>query len=83
MDFVPADFCLAYKPFGAPVNLVIQQDVQEFISMLFDQLGNRIKDTPFKEIVDAFYSGSVANLFNCHECAQTKKVIETFYSITL
>jgi len=28
IDFVPKDFCVAYKPFGESVNVVIQQDVQ-------------------------------------------------------
>lgn len=38
IDFVPKDFCYAYKPFGEPVNVMIQQDVQEFVSMFFDRL---------------------------------------------
>lgn len=38
IDFAPHDFCIAYKPFGEPVNIMIQQDVQEFISMFFDRL---------------------------------------------
>ena len=27
-DYVPAGFCLAYKPFGESVNVMMQQDVQ-------------------------------------------------------
>ncbi len=50
-DYVPAGFCLAYKPFGEEVNVMIQQDVQEFVSMFFDQLENKIKSTPFKNII--------------------------------
>lgn len=38
IDYVPKDFCYAYKPFGEPVNVMIQQDVQEFVSMFFDRL---------------------------------------------
>lgn len=82
-DYVPAGFCLAYKPFGESVNVMIQQDVQEFVSMFFDQLENKIKETPFKKVIDCFYSGKTTNLFNCHDCNQTKKVEENFYSITL
>lgn len=37
-DYVPDGFCFAYKPFGEPVNIMMQQDVQEFVSMFFDQL---------------------------------------------
>lgn len=28
IDFVPSAFCIAYKPFGESVNIMIQQDVQ-------------------------------------------------------
>ncbi len=37
-DYAPSGFCLAYKPFGESVNIMMQQDVQEFVSMFFDQL---------------------------------------------
>ena len=43
LDFVPSAFCIAYKPFGQPVNIMIQQDVQEFVSMFFDRLEIGIK----------------------------------------
>ena len=51
--------------------------------MFFDQLENKIKQTPFKSIIDNLYAGKTSNLFNCHDCNQTKKVEENFYSITL
>ena len=38
VDFIPSAFCIAYKPFGESVNIMIQQDVQEFVSMFFDRL---------------------------------------------
>ena len=28
LDFSPSAFCVAYKPFGEPVNIMVQQDVQ-------------------------------------------------------
>lgn len=37
-DFSPSAFCIAYKPFGESVNIMMQQDVQEFVSMFFDRL---------------------------------------------
>ncbi len=73
-DYVPTGFCLAYKPFGESVNVMMQQDVQEFASMFFDQLENKIKDTPFRKVIDTFYAGKTTNLFSCHDCNQTKKV---------
>ena len=42
-----------------------------------------IKDSPLKRLIDNFYHGKNANLFSCHQCNQTKKVEDTFYSITL
>ena len=42
-----------------------------------------IKDHPLKRSIDNFYHGQNTNLFTCHECQQTKKVEEPFYSITL
>ncbi len=62
---------------------MIQQDVQEFVSMFFDRLEQGIKDHPLKRLVDSFYHGKNANLFDCHSCLKTKKVEESFYSITL
>lgn len=83
VDFIPTAFCVAYKPFGESVNIMIQQDVQEFVSMFFDRLEIGIKEHPLKRLVDNFYHGKSSNLFKCHNCNQTKKVEETFYSITL
>ena len=74
IDFAPRDFCVAYKPFGEPVNVLIQQDVQEFVSMFFDQLEISLADTPFKKLVHNFYLGKTVNLFKCHDCSKTKKV---------
>jgi hypothetical protein len=28
LDFIPSAFCVAYKPFGESVNIMMQQDVQ-------------------------------------------------------
>lgn len=74
LDFVPSAFCVAYKPFGESVNIMIQQDVQEFVSMFFDRLEIGIKEHPLRKLVDNFYTGKSTNLFSCHDCKQTKKV---------
>lgn len=83
IDFAPHDFCVAYKPFGESVNIMIQQDVQEFVSMFFDRLEQGLSKTPFKKLVQDFYSGKTVNLFECHSCHKAKKVEENFHSITL
>lgn len=74
IDFAPRDFCIAYKPYGEPVNVLIQQDVQEFVSMFFDQLEAKLSKTVFKRLVSDFYVGKTTNLFKCHTCEKTKKV---------
>ena len=74
MDYNPFDFCVAYKPFGESVNVMVQQDVQEFVAMFFDRLEKGISETPLKNLVDNFYSGKTVNLFKCHDCGKTKKV---------
>ena len=68
IDFAPHDFCVAYKPFGESVNIMIQQDVQEFVSMFFDRLEAGLSNTPFKKLVYDFYLGKTVNLFKCHSC---------------
>lgn len=71
---MPRDFCVAYKPFGEPVNVLAQQDVQEFVSMFFDRLEAGLAKTIFKKLVADFYLGKTVNLFKCHSCNKTKKV---------
>lgn len=83
IDFAPQDFTVAYKPFGESVNVMIQQDVQEFVSMFFDRLEAGLANTPFKRLVHNFYLGKTVNLFKCHSCQKTKKVEENFHSISL
>ncbi len=61
----------------------MQQDVQEFVSMFFDRLEEGIKNHPLNKVIDYFYTGKSTNLFSCHDCNQTKKVEENFYSLTL
>lgn len=83
IDFTPADFCIAYKPFGASVDVFIQQDVQEFISMFFERLEGGLSKTIFKKLVEEYYAGKSANLIKCHSCLKVKKIEDPFYSISL
>jgi ubiquitin carboxyl-terminal hydrolase 34 len=47
----PIAFCTAYKPFGGSIDIMLQQDVQEFVSMFFDRLEEGIKGNPFERLV--------------------------------
>lgn len=84
MDFAPYEFCLAFKGFeGKPVDIKIQQDAQEFVSMVIDQLEKCVKDTPFKTIFENIYGGKTTNMLTCDKCQKVKTREETFYSLSL
>lgn len=83
LDFVPFGFCFAYKPFGESVNVMVQQDVQEFVSMFFDQMEQATKHTAFRRIIPNFYQGKTVNLFCCQDCKQVNKVTDPFYHLSV
>lgn len=84
LDYNPQDFCFAWKGVdGQPVNVLIQQDAQEFTSMILDRLEEGIKKTPFKKIIDCIYTGRVANLLTCELCQKAKQREENFYCLSL
>jgi ubiquitin carboxyl-terminal hydrolase 34 len=84
MEYNPQDFCFSWKDMnGEPANLIIQQDAQEFISMLLDRLEEGMKKTPFRKIVDCTYTGQVSNLFTCEQCKKMKSREENFYCLSL
>jgi hypothetical protein len=42
--------------------------------MFFDRLEAGLSKTPFRKLVDDYYTGKATNLFKCHACQKTKKV---------
>ena len=73
MDYNPQDFCYSWKGYdGQPVNVLMQQDAQEFTSMFLDRLEKGMKDTPFKRVVECNYTGKVSNLLTCDKCQKSK-----------
>jgi|JI61114C2RNA_FD_contig_121_24563_length_4631_multi_2_in_0_out_0_3 ubiquitin carboxyl-terminal hydrolase 34 len=84
MDYNPQDFCYSWKGYdGQPVNVLMQQDAQEFTSMLLDRLEKSMKDTPFRRVVECNYTGKVSNLLTCEKCQKSKVREEDFYCLTL
>jgi ubiquitin carboxyl-terminal hydrolase 34 len=82
LDFAPHDFCYSFKGFsGEPVNVGVQQDAQEFVSMIFDKLEDAIKGTPFKRVIDSIYRGKLTNTLTCSKCKKAKHREEIFYSL--
>lgn len=83
-DVDPSDFCLSFKDFeGNPVNVMVQQDAQEFLNMLFDKLENGVKPTPFKNIIQSVYGGKYCNQLVCSSCKKVSERHESFFSLSL
>ena len=84
MDYNPIEFCLSFKDYsGQPVNVMIQQDTQEFLNNLFDKLETGLKDTPFKHITESVYGGKTSNQMICQGCGNMKERVETFLNMSL
>ena len=83
-EYNPVDFCLSYKDYtGQPINVMIQQDAQEFLNMIFDKLENSLKATPFKGIMESVYAGKTCNVFTCGDCGHVRTKLEMFYNLSL
>ena len=41
----PFDFCFAFKDDGAPTNMGVQKDAQEFLNIFFDRMETQLKPT--------------------------------------
>lgn len=83
-DFSPREFCKSYKDFsGQRVNLMVQQDAQEFLNMIFDKLEKALMPTPFKGILDSVFAGKTANVFTCKNCGFVRSNEELFYNLSL
>ena len=83
-DYSPLAFCASYKDFmGQRTNLMVQQDAQEFLNVIFDKLEKSLKNTPYKGILDSVYSGKTANVFTCKNCGFVRSNEELFYNLSL
>lgn len=57
--FEPFGFCQAFKCYdGEPINVRVQQDVDEFLSLLFDKLEDMMKGTRNSELLRELIGGS-------------------------
>ena len=52
-DYNPKNFCKAFKDFdGNPINIMVQQDSQEFFNNFFDKMENNLKKSKYKYIIN-------------------------------
>ena len=68
---------------GDRINVMMQQDAQEFTSMLLDRLEFGMKKTPYKKVVENCYTGTVSNIFTCDSCKKSNIREEDFYCLSL
>ena len=55
------------------MNVMVQQDAQEFLNMLFDKLENGIKESPFKNVINNIYGGKYCNELVCSSCKKASE----------
>lgn len=59
---IPKDFCKLFKCFGGPINTLVQQDVHEFSSLLFDEIERLIKIGNQSNLLNNVFGGEL-----CHQ----------------
>ena len=80
----PAGFCFSFKDFsGAPTNISIQQDAQEFLNMIFEKIENALKPTNYKHLMQGIFGGKTVSQCICKVCQTTKENLEDFYNLSL
>ena len=83
-DYNPFEFCFSYKDYsGQPVNVLMQQDAQEFINMIFDKLENSLRNTAFSQVLENVYGGKYCNQMICTNCKIVTNRFEKFYCLSL
>lgn len=83
-DFNPTEFCLSYKDHsGQPVNVMVQQDADEFLKVIFDKLEDALKRGPFIGILNSVFGGKICNVIVCKGCGYEKVNEEGLYNLSL
>ena len=83
-DYNPKNFCKAFKDYdGNPINVMVQQDSQEFFNNFFDKMENNLKKTKYKYIINDVFSGRTCSSVICDSCKHVSNRFEDFYNLTL
>ena len=83
-DYNPKNFCKAFKDFdGNPINIMIQQDSQEFFNNFFDKMENNLKNSKYKYIINDVFIGRTCSSVICDSCKHVSNRFEDFYNLTL
>ena len=83
-DYNPKNFCKAFKDFdGNPINIMVQQDSQEFFNNFFDKMENNLKKSKYKYIINDVFIGRTCSSVICDSCKHVSNRFEDFYNLTL
>jgi ubiquitin C-terminal hydrolase len=80
----PIAFCYSFKDFsGAPVNISMQQDAQEFLNMILDKVDTALKETKYKFLIPGVFGGKTVSQCICKVCGTTKENLEDYNNLSL
>ena len=83
-DYNPKNFCNVFKDFdGNPINIMVQQDSQEFFNNFFDKMENYLRNNKYKYIINDVFVGRTCSSVICDSCKHVSNRFEDFYNLTL
>ena len=80
----PKDFCSAFKDLdGQSINILMQQDSQEFYNNFCDKIEELLKKTKYKYVIDNIFTGKMCSSVICEKCNNLSNRFENFYNLSL
>lgn len=81
----PELFCQAFKDFdNNPINVNVQEDLGGFLLNLFDKINERLKETPYNNVVNDVMGGVLSHeLIGRNKCRHYREREEPFAGVTL
>ncbi|KAF1967780.1 hypothetical protein BU23DRAFT_482478 [Bimuria novae-zelandiae CBS 107.79] len=78
----PRSFAACVKaPEGAPIDINIQMDADEFYNLLFDQWEGQMLAPEIKQQFRSFYGGHTINQIKSKECEHVSERVESFFVV--
>eukprot|EP01135_Chromosphaera_perkinsii_P005371 Nk52_evm52s343 gene=Nk52_evmTU52s343 len=75
-------FCYSYKDYdGEAMNVGLQMDVDEFLSVLFDRLEGFFKNTPEEKLVNNVFGGKLLQQIISKDCEHISEREENFFVV--
>eukprot|EP01083_Nonionella_stella_P144249 450032_1 len=83
--FDTEQLCASYKDEeGNPVNVGVQQDVEEFFNVFTDRIETQLKESPYKTLLQEVFGGKLVNQMIClGGCETIRQRDEPFLNITV